>query len=100
MGSGGERLYYAVKWGGVKTPGFGPPGTDHPPESGTWATVLDAMTGDSSSAESEATELNQGDERLFWRFSPLRGDDVRFEGGIVLLLVANTAPRGHSLALR
>lgn len=45
-GSGGPRLYYAVPWGGVQLPIFGPAGSDQSPEFGTWATVLDAMTGD------------------------------------------------------
>jgi hypothetical protein len=45
-GSGGERLFYAVQWGGVELPIYGPPGADRQPEFGTWATVLDAKTGD------------------------------------------------------
>ena len=45
-GSEGRGLYYAVQWGGVELPIFGPPGSDPSPDFGTWATVLDAMTGD------------------------------------------------------
>jgi hypothetical protein len=45
-GSGGERLFYVVQWGGVELPISGPPGADRQPEFGTWVTVLDAKTGD------------------------------------------------------
>jgi hypothetical protein len=44
-GEGGTRLFYAVQWGGVEMFVSGPPGLDHPPEFGTWSTVLDAVTG-------------------------------------------------------
>jgi hypothetical protein len=44
-GTGGVRLFYAVEWGGVELPVFGPPGGDRSPEFGTWSTVLDAATG-------------------------------------------------------
>lgn len=44
-GTGGARLFYAVKWGGVEMPLSGPPGFEHPREFGTWTSVIDATTG-------------------------------------------------------
>jgi hypothetical protein len=44
-GSGGASLFYAVKWGGVHLPCFGPAGCPNPPQLGTWTSVIDATTG-------------------------------------------------------
>jgi len=43
-GTGGKRLYYAVQWGGVKLPCFGPAAC-RPDQFGTWSTVIEATTG-------------------------------------------------------
>lgn len=40
----GRDLFYAIKWGGVRVPLAGP--GESPPEFGTWATVVDARTGE------------------------------------------------------
>ena len=39
-------LFYAITWGGVCIPIYGPPGATHPPcYQGSWGTVIDAHTG-------------------------------------------------------
>ena len=44
-GTGGTRLFYAVKWSGVELPCFGPAGCPQPPQLGIWTSVINATTG-------------------------------------------------------